>query len=349
MTKSRGKRFKKIAAWTASALLTSAAVLMTVTIGWRPLLGARSRPLTERYFERTPQRLERGRYLVNSVALCFDCHSQAIKDFKDVKPGEAPIFAKMGSGRVMFEEGKARLVAPNITPDVKTGAGSWTDDQFARAIREGIGHDGRALFPLMPYDDFRHMSDEDLASVIVYIRSLEPVRNSLPKTSIPFPLSRLIKSAPRPVTSPVIVDFPDPIARGKYLTQIGHCDNCHTPKDKMGQPLPGMKFAGGDQFGPTVVSANITMDPSGISYYDEKLFINVLRTGHVGARGLNAPMPWWFFKNMSDDDLKAIFAYLRTVKPVQHRVDNAEGVTECRECKHKHGAGKDNGNKSDGA
>src|SRR5262249_29226503 len=61
-----------------------------------------------------------------------------------------------GSGRVMFEEGKARLVAPNITPDVETGAGNWTDDQFARAIREGIGHDGRALFPLMPYDDFRH-------------------------------------------------------------------------------------------------------------------------------------------------------------------------------------------------
>jgi len=122
MTNSRGKRLKTIAAWALSALLTAVAVLMTVTIGWRPVLGAKSRPLTRRYFERTPERLERGRYLVNSVALCFDCHSQAIRDFKDVKPGEAPIFAAMGSGRVMFEEGKARLVAPNITPDVETGA-----------------------------------------------------------------------------------------------------------------------------------------------------------------------------------------------------------------------------------
>jgi mono/diheme cytochrome c family protein len=343
MTKSRATKFKKIAAWTLSALLTGVAVLMTVTIGWRPVLGAKSRPLTSRHFERTPERLARGKYLVSSVALCFDCHSQAIKDFIDVKPGEAPIFTKMGSGRVMFAESKARIVAPNITPDVETGAGTWTDDQCARAIREGIGHDGRTLFPLMPYKDFRHMSDEDLASVVVYIRSLEPVRNPLPKTDVPFALSSLIKSAPQPVQEPVMVSFPDPIARGKYLTQIAHCENCHTPKDKMGRPLPGMKFAGGESFGPTVVSANITMDASGISYYDEKLFMNVLRTGHVGARGLNAPMPWWFFKNMSDDDLKAIFAYLRTVKPVHHRVDNADGVTECKECKHKHGAGKDNG------
>lgn len=343
MTKFWSTKLKKTAVWSLSVLLTGIAVTMTVTIGWRPVLGARSRPLTSRHFERTPERLERGKYLVNGVALCFDCHAQAIRDFKDVKPGEAPIFTKMGSGRVMFEEGKARLVAPNITPDVETGAGTWTDDQFARAIREGIGHDGRTLFPLMPYQDFRHMTDEDLASVIVYIRSLEPVRNALPKTEVPFPLSRLIKSAPQPLTSPVMVDFPDPIARGKYLTQVGHCVNCHTPKDKMGQPMPGMEFAGGESFGPTIVSANITKDPSGISYYDEKLFINVLRTGHVGARGLNAPMPWWFFKNMSDDDLKAIFAYLRTVKPVHHRVDNADGVTECKQCKHNHGAGKDNG------
>ena len=343
MTKSGGKQFKKIAAWSVSVLLTGVAVLMTVTIGWRPLLGAKSRSLTERRFEHTPERLERGRYLVNSVALCFDCHAQAIKDFKDVKPGEAPIFAKLGSGRVMFEEGKARLVAPNITPDMETGAGTWTDDQFARAIREGIGHDGRTLFPLMPYQDFHNMSDDDLASVIVYIRSLEPVHNVLPKTEVPFPLSRLIKSAPQPVMAPVMVDLPDSIARGKYLTKIGHCENCHTPKDMTGQPLPGMLFAGGESFGPKVVSANITMDPSGISYYDEKLFMSVLRTGHVGARGLNAPMPWWFFKNMSDDDIKSIFAYLRTVKPVHHRVDNADGVTECKQCKHPHGAGKENG------
>jgi hypothetical protein len=103
-----------------------------------------------------------------------------------------------------------------------------------------------------------------------------------------------------------------------------------------------MEFAGGEPFGPSVVSANITPDPSGISYYDEKLFIKVMRTGHVGARPLHAPMPWWFFKNMSDSDLKALYAYLRTVKPVHHRVDNSESATVCKQCNGKHGAGEQN-------
>ena len=91
------------------------------------------------------------------------------------------------------------VVGPNLTPDVETGAGTWCDDQLARAIREGIGHDGRALFPMMPYEDFRHMSDEDLASVVVYLRSLAPaVHAELSKTEIIFPVKYLIRSVPEP-------------------------------------------------------------------------------------------------------------------------------------------------------
>ena len=167
MAKPWVKKVKKIAAWAATVLLTGVMILITVTIGWRPVLGAKSRPLTDRQFERTPERLARGKYLVNGPAACFDCHSQVEKELDKLAPGEAPKFHDLGSGRVFFDDGKARLVVPNITPDVETGAGTWTDDQFARAIREGIGHDGRTLFPLMPYDDFRNLSDEDLASIIV--------------------------------------------------------------------------------------------------------------------------------------------------------------------------------------
>lgn len=321
--------------------MTLAAVVITVTVGWRPVLGAKARPLTNRSFERTPERLARGKYLVNGVSGCFDCHSQLPGE---MKPGLAPAFSNLGGGRVLINEGKFRLAAPNITPDPDTGAGMWTDDQFARAIREGIGHDGRTLFPIMPYNDFRNMSDEDLAAVVVYIRSLPPVRNQVPKRQIPFPLSRLINGAPQPVEGPVEVDDSDPIARGRYLTRIGGCAACHTPTDDKGRPLPGMEFAGGATFGgfPTA-SANLTPDPSGISYYDEAMFIRTIRTGHVGARALNPPMPWWVFRNMSDADLKAIFAYLRTVKPVPHRVDNSESATKCKRCNGKHGAGEGNG------
>src|SRR5207248_2143382 len=98
------------------------------------------------------------------------------------------------AGRNWTPDGVPFLTAPNLTPDPETGAaGTWSDDTLARAIREGIGHDGRALF-IMPYGRYRHMTDEDLASVIVYLRSLPPVKHNLSKTDMPFPLKHLIKS-----------------------------------------------------------------------------------------------------------------------------------------------------------
>ena len=106
-----------------------------------------------------------------------------------------------------------------------------------------------------------------------------------------------------------------------------------------------MTFAGGTVFeGPwgRVATANLTPDPSGIPYYDEALFVQALRTGYVKARELKQIMPWAVYRNMTDDDLKAIFAYLKTVKPVHHRVDNSESATMCPQCKVAHGGGDQN-------
>ena len=333
---------KKVAVWGSTTALTTIVILITVTVGWRPVLGAKSRPLTDRKIERTPERLARGKYLVQGVNGCFDCHSQLPE--QKPGPGVAPVFEKPGSGRIVINEPGLVIAAPNLTPDMETGSGTWTDDQFARAIREGIGHDGRTLFPMMPYQDFRHLSDEDLASIIVYIRSLDPVRHELPKPRIPFPLSRLILSAPQPVMTPVMHTSSDRIAHGRYLTTIAGCANCHTPKGKSGRPVPGMEFAGGNYFREfKVATANLTPDASGIGYYDEALFIKAIRTGHVGARGLRVPMPWWVFRNMADEDLKSIFAFLRTVAPVHHRVDNSEAESKCKQCNGYHGSGSENG------
>ena len=210
-------RLSKVVRWGVPALCTTVAVLITVTIGWRPVFGAKSRPLNHRQFERTPERLARGKYLVEGVLGCFDCHSQVATE--QVAPGAVPPFTQFGSGRVVIDAGDLRVAAPNITPDLETGAGTWTDDQFARAIREGIGHDGRTLFPMMPYQDFRELSDEDLAAAIVFIRSLPPVRHELPPNRIPFPLSRLINSAPQPLHGPVAANVSDPVSRGRYLSQ----------------------------------------------------------------------------------------------------------------------------------
>jgi len=318
------------------------AAAITFTIGWRPIIGPRVRPLTSHKFEATPERLARGQYIFNASSACTDCHSG-----HDANQKDHPVLENMlGAGEVMpFDGLPGLIVASNLTPDPQTGAGTWTDDQLARAIREGIGHDGRTLFPMMPYQHYRHMSDEDLASVIVYLRSLPPVHHELPRTEIVFPVKYLIRSVPEPVTAPVTApDLSNQVQWGKYRVELGGCSDCHTPMSR-GEPLPGMEFAGGQVFtgkwGATV-STNITPDASGISYYDEALFLQVIRTGYVKARKLDALMPVEQFRGMTDEDLKAIFAYLKTVKPVKHRVDNSEPATYCRLCRAKHGAGEQN-------
>jgi mono/diheme cytochrome c family protein len=324
-------------------LVVVLAVGITLTIGWRPFIGPRARPLTNRSFERTPQRLARGQYLSNNLLGCFECHGE-----HEWTKHDAPLIDDTrGAGYSDFPMAglPGRIIPPNITPDPETGGGRWTDDMLARAIREGIGRDGHALFPFMAYPYFRSISDEDLAAVIVYLRSLPPIRKTLPDTQIIFPVKYLMRSAPQPITEPVPEpDVSTPVKRGNYLVTIAGCSDCHTPQAK-GQPIQGLEFAGGVILeGPwgRVASANITTDSSGISYYDEVMFREVIHTGFVKARKINQIMPWWDYRNLTDEDLKAIFAYLRTLKPLKHRVDNTEPPTYCRLCGSSHGAGNQN-------
>lgn len=336
------KTFVRFLIFALVAVVILLAVGISLTVGWRPILGPKARALTSVKYESNPQRLSRGKYLFMGVAGCAGCHSP-----HDLSQHGAPVIAgKEGTGEVMPLDGlPGRIVAPNLTPDPETGTGKWSDDQIARAVREGIGHDGRALFPLMPYAHFRNMADEDLASLVVYIRSMAPVHNELPPTEISFPVKYLIRGVPQPVTSPVSGPASiDAIKRGAYLVNLGDCAGCHTPQEH-GQVVEGMDFAGGQVLsglGFNGASANITPDPSGISYYDEGLFIQVMRTGYVKARPLGALMPFVEYRNMDDQDLKDVFAYLRTVKPVKHHVDNSEPVALCRLCRQKHGGGDKN-------
>jgi len=336
----------RLGKWLLIGVIVLAGVLaigVALTIGWRPFIGPKTRPLSSRTFERTPQRLERGRYIATALSGCVYCHSQ--HDWATLGTPITP--GSEGTGEVLpYTDLPGRIVAPNLTPDPETGAGNWTDDQLARAIREGIGHDGRALFPIMPYTHYREMSDEDLASVVVYLRSLPAVRRELPKTEIIFPVKYLIRSVPEPVISPVGEDSDrsDPVKRGARLVSLAGCGDCHTPQVK-GDNLPGMEFAGGMIFsGPwgNVASTNLTPDPTGIPYYDEALFRQVIHSGYVQARPLSPIMPVMVYTNLTDGDLTAMFAYLRTLKPVKHRVDNSEPATECKVCREKHGAGAEN-------
>jgi mono/diheme cytochrome c family protein len=337
MARTWGRLLARIGGYAILFLIALAALGMTFTVGWRPVIGAKKRPLTTRKFQPTPERMRRGEYLAHAVMKCMVCHSKY-----DKKADPPALLSKEGAGEVLFEEGQIRIVVPNITSDPETGLGKWSDDAIARAIREGIADDGHALFPVMPYEKFRHLSDEDLASVVVFVRSLPPVRSDLPPSKIPFVFARLIQAAPQPLTEPVPEpDLSTPAQHGAYLVTMGDCSGCHTPRNSKFQPIPGLAMAGGDPMG-EVASANLTPDPSGICYYDEALFIGTMRTGFVGARKLKSIMPWWAFRGMTDDDLKAVFAYLRTLNPVHHDVDNTESPMQCKRCGKKHGLGDHN-------
>jgi hypothetical protein len=300
---------------------------------------------------RTQERLARGKYLVDGVLWCATCHS-------DIDWSKRPLQALPGKkfgGHVWSQElgipAPFRIVASNISSDRKYGAGNWSDHDLVRALRRGIGHDGRTLIDMMPYEDFSHLSDEDVASVIVYLRSLPPVRIERPKTLMPKEATQNLRPLP-PVDHVPEPNPADRVSYGHYLVTAGQCRWCHSPVDAKGDSLPGMDFSGGHTFsGPfglkgakiaDLATLNLTSDPSGISYFDEAMFVKALRTGHVGARQLSALMPWSYFRNLTDDDLKAIFAYLRSVPPVKHRVDNTEPPTYCKVCRHKHGYGNMN-------
>jgi hypothetical protein len=139
--------------WILAALFAVLLVAITATIGWRPFIGPKGRPLTDRTFTSTPERLARGRYLAENLLQCFACHSE-----RDWTRHDAPIvngYHGAGTPNFPLKDLPGDVRPPNITPDKDTGAGNWTDDQLARAIREGIGSDGRALFPFMPYDRSR--------------------------------------------------------------------------------------------------------------------------------------------------------------------------------------------------
>lgn len=339
---SRWKRVRTRVSLLSICFLSAAALAITFS-PQKPATSSGKPAVARKFkFERTKARLERGRYLVEHVSHCFLCHSDV--DWKGT--GRARPGTQGGGGRIPDDALPFPVYAPNISPDPETGAGNWADEQFERALRQGIGDDGRLLFPFMPYYYFRGLSDEDLASIIVYVRSIPPVRHKVPRTQWPKELLELFKPLP-PLSGPVPPADPhNRVQRGQYLVSIAACDGCHTPVDEKFQPLPGLTFGGGAALWGTwgrVSSPNLTPDPSGIPHYDEAMFLKTIRAGAVnGVRPLNHIMPWKYFRGMADGDLKAIFAYLRTLKPVMHRVDNTEPATFCRLCRGTHGFGNRN-------
>ena len=289
------------------------------------------RPAPAERIEATPARLARGRYLVNHVVDCFGCHSN-----HDYTRYAGPLNGPEGAGAdvcLTEEHGvPGEICFPNITPDRETGIGGWTDGEVLRAVREGVGRDGNALFPMMPYMDYRALSDEDARAIVAYLRTVPAVRHEVRRTDIQFPVSFFIKTAPKPLEGPVPEpDRADSVRYGEYLATVGGCKFCHTPLDDKNQPIPSRAFAGGQEIrGPwgTVRSSNLTPHETGLGLRTKAEFIGVFRSfQNVEAVAVPVPenrntaMPWFAYAGMTDEDLGALYDYLRTLKPVESRID----------------------------
>ncbi len=196
-----------------------------------------------------------------------------------------------------------------------------------------MGRDGEALFPAMPYGSYRHLSDEDAKSIVAYLRTLPAARKERPPRHIDFPVSAFIKLLPKPLDGPVPEpNRADPVAYGRYLATIAGCEECHTPLDERHQPMPGMAFAGGrelEETWGTVRSSNITPDSeTGIGAMTKEAFIGRFKAfAHPESARIkvapehNTVMPWQAFAKMTEEDLGALYAYLRTVPPVKNAVE----------------------------
>ena len=328
--------WKKIL-WIFGGVLAAVLILAGAGLAWLFLRRPAMAPAPDIQVAMTPERIARGEYIYVRVADCTSCHSQ--RDFSRSLGPE--VLSGRGRGNVLSDLIKGlpgRVVASNITPDRETGIGTWTDGEKIRAIREGVDKDGRALFPMMPYEAFRRFSDEDVQALVAFLNSLPPIRNPLPPTKLDFPVSVLIKGAPKPVGSVPPVDRSDPRKYGEFLTDVGGCIDCHTPADK-GQRIPGKLLAGGQVFDTTygkVVSANLTPDlETGIGKWSEEFFQKKFtdykefaENGPPPAAGEQSftVMPWLGFSGRDPAEWSAIYAYLRTVPAVHNAVETHPGA-----------------------
>ena len=272
--------------------------------------------------------IERGKYLANHVTVCIDCHSK-----RDWSIFSGPVIqGTEGSGGEVFDKKAGfpgNIYATNLTPSALS---SWTDGEIYRAITSGVGKDGHALFPVMGYQRFGKMSKEDIESIIAYIRTLQPIKSEIPKTELDFPVSLLNKLSPQAPDHQTRPSSNDTVLYGGYLANAAGCVDCHSKQDK-GKIIAGTEFGGGMEFkqpAGIIRAPNITMHQTlGIGNWTNDQFVAKFKvyadTSYkpvkLNANELNSPMPWKMYSGMTEQDLRAIYSYLKSIKPIVNKVE----------------------------
>ena len=274
--------------------------------------------------------VERGEYLVRGPAACGSCHTPMgplTKNKNDRRVG--PIPGMEFAGHAEGDDSFGQVTYTNLTPGGPIA--SWTDEEVVRSIREGIRPDGSTIGPPMLIPVYRHLSDNDVKSIALFLRSLPAVENDLPPSKYNMPLP---KSYGPPVGHIQDISEKNKVEYGAYLAgPVAHCTLCHTawgkeenimkffmnPPDYKGlMTLPGLG-QGGMEFKGTwgmAIAANITSHPTALGRYTDEEVKKMITHGiHPSGMKLMPCMPYSYYAKMTEQDLDALIAYLRTIPP----------------------------------
>lgn len=309
----------KIVRWTgALVLVLIAGLVVTVLLRWRRTYDVQ---LPDIHASTDSAIIAQGRYLAYGPAHCAYCHTTA-ETAPALDRGEQPPLA----GGFVFNIPPGTFRTPNLTPDRETGIGAMSDGQVARMLRYGVRRDGRAAVPFMNY---HQLSDADIRALVSFLRSQPPVSHRVPPHDVNFLGKAVMAFVIKPIapaTTPPVESPPPGVSleRGAYLvTAVAECADCHTERSMMDGHFTGPRLAGGTPFEADgkpdllVVPPNLTPEPKTgrIAAWTEDQFLARFRKGRLIP---GSPMPWNAFARMTDDDLRAIYRYLRTVTPVEH-------------------------------
>jgi mono/diheme cytochrome c family protein len=260
----------------------------------------------------------RGEYVVRNVAVCGHCHAADAKHDPDGALSGGMEFRNWRLGTVR---------ASNLTADAETGLGGWSEAEIVRALRNGQRRDGRLLAPVMPYEWFHRMSDDDALAVSRYLKTLPGVRNQVTQSpNLIFKLGKVFFLRPKKAIPAAAPPRALTAEYGGYLARhVGLCADCHTPRGRLfAKPNKSRLFAGNARppKGFPANPSNLTPDPTtGVGSWSEEDFLRTIRTGvDPAGRTLHSFMPWEQMRRMSDDDLRAIYRYLRFLRPSRNHV-----------------------------
>jgi len=319
----KGKKILKVIGYLLGFIVLAIAGILTYIKVALPNVGK----APDMKVELTPERIKRGEYLANHVTVCMDCHST--RDFSLFSGPLTP--GTLGQGGEVFDQKfgfPGKFVSKNITPyHLK----DWTDGEIYRTITTGVNKDNKAMFPLMPWEYYGKMDPEDIKDIIAYVRSLKPIQKDNEESSADFPVNFIINTMPHKAEPGKKPAKTDTVAYGGYLVNAGGCVECHSERSK--GKLIGELFAGGFEFhtpdGSVIRSANISPDnETGLGLWTEAAFITKFRSytdssykpNKMGPGMAQTVMPWTMYGGMDTTDLKAIYAYLRTVKPQKRTI-----------------------------